>query len=109
MRQDFFQEAALLADRLGLPSNLMLDPSQLGRVLGRGKSTVHHYRRNHPDYLPPALPGAYPRWYLPAVLAWMAGVTDQSIDPPTLQPDPRRPGRPTKAEVVARRSAAGGV
>ena len=111
MRQtDFFDEATKLAERLGLPNNLMLDPAQLGKVLGKGVSTIHYYRRRHPNYLPPALhSGAYARWYLPNVLAWMVGVTDQSVDPPSEIPPPRRGGRPTKAEVVARRSAAGGV
>lgn len=110
MRQDFFHEATLLADRLGLPDNLMLDPAALGRVLGKGLSTIHYYRRQHPKYLPPALhSGAYPRWYLPNVLAWMAGASDQSADPPTEISPPRRSGRPTKAEQVARREAAGGV
>ncbi|WP_146214645.1 helix-turn-helix domain-containing protein [Azospirillum thermophilum] len=78
-----------------------LTVADLAVILGLKKQTIYNRLSSSPETLPPAtrvpkLRG--PRWSLRIVQEWQA-----RFDPSERSGVPRRPGRPTKAEEVARR------
>ena len=93
----------------------MLDPksemrwltvSDLAAILGLRPQTIYNRMSTYPDTLPPAtyVPGLRgPRWSVSLVREWQA-----KYNPPSLGEPPRRRGRPTKAEMMARRAQATG-
>ena len=86
----------------------------LSQLLGRSVSTLQADRCRHADSLPPACtpPGTKsPRWILADVLAWLKQYEQAPgvKKPRALIPGQRGPGRPTKAEQIARREQEGGA
>lgn len=82
-----------------------LTVADLAVILGLKRQTIYNRLCSCPETLPPAtrvpkLRG--PRWSLRIVREWQA-----RFDPVELDDPPRRPGRPAKAEEVARRLRAG--
>jgi predicted DNA-binding transcriptional regulator AlpA len=92
---------------LDLPPEMRwLTVADLAAILGLRPQTIYNRMSTCPDTLPPAthVPGLRgPRWSPRLVREWQA-----KYDPPNLGEPPRRRGRPTKAEMVARRAQATG-
>ena len=81
-----------------------LTAADLAEILRLKRQTIYNRLCTQPDSLPPVtrVPGFKgPRWSLRIVREWQA-----QFDPVELLDAPRRPGRPTKAETVARRRLA---
>jgi len=86
----------------------------LSVLLGRAVGTLQADRCRRPESLPPAStpPGSrVPRWITADVLDWLREYREQRAQPHAAEPSPtpRRRGRPTKVEVVARMRAAQAV
>lgn len=83
---------------------LLITPTELGTLVGLASRTIYN-RINTGGDLPPILRlGRLPRFSLADVQAWI----ESKRTAPTSAPSParRRPGRPTKAEQIARRGRA---
>jgi len=86
-----------------LPKELRwLTVADLAVILGLRPQTIYNRMSTCPETLPPAtrIPGFRgPRWSPRIVREWQA-----KYDPRDLEENlPRRPGRPTKAEMIERR------
>lgn len=85
---------------------------ELAQLLGKTAATLQADACRAPERLPPPCvpPGTRsPRWLLVDVLNWLAEFRAQPQPvSPAPQDRPRRRGRPTKAEEIARRRAEGG-
>lgn len=78
-----------------------LTVADLAAILGLRRQTIYNRMSTCPETLPPAtrVPGLRgPRWSPRLVREWQA-----KYDPPDLGEPPRRRGRPTKSESIARR------
>jgi predicted DNA-binding transcriptional regulator AlpA len=86
----------------------LLNPQELGKMLSISPRTIYN-RHNIGGDLPPAMKiGKSLRFPVSGVQAWLASklvATHAPIAAPTPTPAPRKRGRPTKAEQIARRSA----
>ena len=84
------------------PDMKWLTVAELAAILGLRPQTIHNRMNLCPETLPPAtrVPGLRgPRWSVRIVREWQA-----RFDPPEIsEPVRRHRGRPTKAEVMARR------
>lgn len=87
---------------LDLPPEMRwLTVADLAAILGLRPQTIYNRMSSCPETLPPAtrVPGLRgPRWSARLVREWQA-----KFDPPDLGEPPRRRGRPTKSESIARR------
>jgi hypothetical protein len=84
------------------PDMIWLRVADLAAVLGLRPQTIYNRLSTRPETLPPVtrIPGIQgPRWSLRIVRQWQA-----AYDPPGPIDPPRRRGRPTKAETIARRA-----
>lgn len=82
---------------------LLITPAQLATLVGLATRTV--YNRIHTGGDLPTVTRIgrrLPRFQMTDVHAWIAGKQTAPAHP---EPTPRRPGRPTKAETIARRTA----
>lgn len=83
----------------------VLNLDGLSRLLHRDRATILADRCRAPHRVPPAhrIPGTKePLWFLDEVLDWLRAHPDL---PSTVATSPRSPGRPRKAEQVARARA----
>jgi predicted DNA-binding transcriptional regulator AlpA len=79
----------------------LLTPAELAGLLGLAPQTIYN-RHSGGASLPPCVRiGRLVRFPLDGVEAWIAAQAEQPLVPPP--PQARRPGRPTKAEQIARR------
>lgn len=111
--------AAASAEILGappeIPTYLRIEPQSptvdvdgLSQMLHRTRASILSDRTRAPQRVPPAYiaPGSRtPLWIVSEVLAWLR--THPERPRADRKPAPRRPGRPTKAEVQVRRRSQG--
>ncbi len=86
------------------PDMRWLTVADLAVILGLKRQTIYNRLCTCPETLPPVtrLPTFRgPRWSPRVVREWQG-----RYDPPSVPPERRHPGRPTKAEQIARRNAA---
>ncbi|MBC7907970.1 MAG: DNA-binding protein [Rhodospirillaceae bacterium] len=86
------------------PEMKWLTVKDLAEILRLKPQTIYNRLCTQPDSLPPAtrVPGFRGlRWSMRMVREWQA-----QFEPVELLEAPRRPGRPTKADMVARRRLA---
>lgn len=86
----------------------VLNALDLARLLNKTPSAIFTDRSRAPYRLPPACspPGTKsPLWLLDDVISWLREHREQ---PCATTPAPRRRGRPTKAEQIARAAQKGG-
>lgn len=86
----------------------VLNALDLAQLLNKTPRSIFTDRCRAPHRLPPACtpPGTKsPLWILEDVLAWLRQYQQPAPAPDTTTQQPRRRGRPTKAEQVARRAA----
>jgi predicted DNA-binding transcriptional regulator AlpA len=111
-RADLVESAELFAR---VPGSIQLDRlisvDELAVLRGLNRFTVYHMTRLAgqgvltPGVLPPIRRVGNRIFFLASeVNAWLQGLGAQTVAPRATK---RRPGRPSKAEVVARREAAG--
>lgn len=87
---------------------------ELAQLLGKSPATIMADRVRAPERVPPSYTppgGKAPRWLVSDVIAWLRGAAsspapDDETTPATATA-PRRRGRPTKAEQIARRREGG--
>lgn len=85
---------------------LLISPAELGKLVGLATRTIYN-RINERGDLPPVLRlGRLPRFALYDVHAWIDAKRTSVAATATAAPARRRPGRPTKAEQIARRGRA---
>lgn len=83
---------------------LLITPTELASLIGLAPRTIYN-RINTSGDLPPVLRlGRLPRFALTDVQAWIDAKRPATAAAPDLAR--RRPGRPTKAEQIARREQA---
>jgi len=86
---------------------------ELAQLLGKSPATLMADRARAPERVPSSYtpPGSRaPRWLVSDVIAWLRGSAASSPAPDdetTPATAPRRRGRPTKAEEIARRREGG--
>lgn len=90
---------------------------ELAQLLGKSPATLMADRVRAPERVPPSYTppgGRAPRWLVSDVIAWLRGshaasspAPDDNETSPTPATAPRRRGRPTKAEQIARRREGG--
>ena len=86
------------------PDMRWLTAADLGVILGLKLQTIYNRLCSNPETLPPTtrIPGFRgPRWSARVVREWQAKFDPRDAGEPAL---PRRRGRPSKAEAIARRN-----
>lgn len=84
---------------------LLVSPAQLAELLSLAPRTIYNRLHEGGDLPPVVRVGRLPRFAVVDVQAWLDAKRGISAPPPA-EPPRRRPGRPTKAEQVARRGRA---
>lgn len=80
---------------------LLVSPAQLAQLLGLAPRTIYNRIHEGGDLPPVVRIGRLPRFAVIDVQAWIDA--KRGISAPAPAVEPRRPGRPTKAEQIARR------
>ncbi|WP_312793047.1 helix-turn-helix transcriptional regulator [Diaphorobacter nitroreducens] len=86
---------------------LLVSPTELSRLLGLAPQTIYN-RLSIGGDLPAVIRiGRLPRFAIADVHAWLDTKRAAATRKHQLTSAPRRPGRPTKAEQIARRQSTG--
>lgn len=81
---------------------LLVSPAQLAAMLGLAPRTIYNRLHAGGDLPPVVRIGRLPRFAVADVQAWVDAKRGISVPQPA-EPPRRRPGRPRKAEQIARR------